>query len=189
MCFPLRAPLPIQLEALFFSRKISGKPASQPALASLLFTCLHPFIQTDILKASSGYLFSGALWIQTALPSRLSERISTSRKSHLESLDSSFVRSLWISQFTRRDTHTFQSETQPQLDNLLQHTANTLLLIFFSFLCLTNGSQFSTLLQYLTPRPRKAAEVYTCNSSVLQRKRMVTLYCKQQPWKIPNNFS
>lgn len=91
-------------------------------------------------------------------------------------------------QHSPKETCTFQHQNHnPTFENLFQHSANTLL-AFFSFLCLINCSQSSTLLQYLTPS--RLQDTKSCWSThmqliiVFQRKWKITLHCKQHPWKI-----
>lgn len=131
--FPIKHPFLFSLRLCFLQEDSWQDSILASACQPSLYIPV-PIIQTDILKASSGYFFSGAMQIKTILPSRLSESISSSRKSHLESLDSSFVRSLSNSQFAK-ETHTFQSETHNLSSITYSGTPQTLYFWYLSHFC------------------------------------------------------
>lgn len=93
--------------------------------------------------------------------------------------------------FTRNNMHCLDSEPTPAFENMLQHSANALYFLIIST-CLGNCSQLSTHWQYLephfsgfdilnlTPRPQKTAETRWQLIITFQRKRNITLYCKQK---------
>lgn len=206
MHVPLRALHHIHLQILFFHGKVSHQwQINIFANTHKVFFCIPALtLQADVLKASSGlfgfFCLNGAMQSNAASPNRLPEYICSSRNSFLQALNSLITRSLLTlcsdhqiakAAFTRNNMHCLDSEPTPAFENLLQHSANALYFLIIST-CLGNCSQLSTHQQYfephfsgfdilnLTPRPQKAAE--TCWQLIItfQRKRNITLYCKQK---------